>query len=134
MMPFGLTNAPITFMDLMYRVLKPYLDQFVVIFINNILIYSKTKKEHERHLRMILQTLREHQLFTKFIKCEFWLEKISFLRHIISKDEFIVDPTKVEAIVKWKQLENSTEVHSFLGLVGYYRWFIKDFLRIVGDK
>ena len=85
-MPFELTNAPAGFMDLMHRVFRPYLDQFVVVFIDDILIYSKTRKEHEQHLRIILQTLRECQLYAKFNKYEFWLEKVSFLRHIISKD------------------------------------------------
>ena len=85
-------------MDLMNRVFKPYLDQFVVVFIDDILIYSKTKEEHERHLRMVLQTLREHQLFAKFSKCEFWLEKVSFLDHIISKDRLTVDALKVEIV------------------------------------
>ena len=96
-MPFGLTNAPTAFMDLMHRVFKPYLDRFVVVFIDDILVYSKTKEEHKQHLRIVLQTLREHQLLAKF-----WLEKVSFLGHIISKDGLIVDPTKVETVTKWK--------------------------------
>ena len=101
-MLFRLTNVPAAFLNLMHWVFKPYLDQFIVIFINDILVYSKTKKDHERHLRMVLQTLREHQLFTKFSKCEFWLAKISFLGHIISKDELTVDPVKIEVVAKWK--------------------------------
>ena len=85
-MPFGLTNPPAAFMDLMHRVFTPYLDQFVVVFIDNVLVYFKTRENHERHLRIVLQTLREHQLYVKFSKCEFWLEQISFLEHEISKN------------------------------------------------
>ena len=131
-MSFGLTNAPTIVMDLMYRVFKPYLDQFVVIFIDDILVYSKTNEEQERHLRMVLETLREHQLFAMFSKCKFWLEKVSFLDHIISKDKLTVDPSKVKAVAKWKWPKNPIEIHSFLGLAGYYHRFIKDFSRIVG--
>ena len=99
-MPFRLTNAPTAFMDLMHRVFKPYLDQFVVMFIDDLLIYSKTHEEHEQHLRIVLQTLREHQLYVKFSKCEFWLEKVSFLGHIISKDGITVDSFKVKTVAK----------------------------------
>ena len=93
-MPFGLTNAPATFMDLMNRVFKPYLNQYVVVFIDDILVYSKNKEEHEKHLRVILQTLKEHQLFSKLKKCEFWLDQISFLGHVVSKDGISVDKAK----------------------------------------
>lgn len=85
-MPFGLTNAPAAFMDIMNRVFRPYLDRFVVVFIDDILVYSKNKEEHEEHLRIVLETLREHQLYTKLSKCEFWLEKVAFLGHIVSND------------------------------------------------
>ncbi|WJZ87502.1 hypothetical protein VitviT2T_006876 [Vitis vinifera] len=85
-MPFGLTNAPAAFMDLMNRVFKPYLDQFVVVFIDDILVYSKSRGEHERHLSIILQTLRDKQLYAKLKKCEFWLDKVSFLGHMVTKD------------------------------------------------
>ena len=98
-MPFGLTNAPATFIDLMNMVFKPYLDQFVVVFIDDILLYSKNKVEHEKHLHVILQTLREHQLFAKLNKCEFWLDQISFLGHVVSKDGISVDPSKVKAVL-----------------------------------
>ena len=101
-MPFGLTNTPAAFMDLLHRIFKSYLDQFVVVFIDNILVYSKTLEDHEKHLRIILQTLREYQLYAKFSKCEFWLKKVTFLGHIISKDGIKVDPAKVEAVSKWK--------------------------------
>ena len=119
-------------MDLMHQVFKPYLDKFVVVFIDDILVYSKTREEHEQHLRIALQILREHQLFAKFSKCEFWLEKVAFWGHIISKDGLTVDPAKVEAVAKWKRPENPTEVRSFLGLVWYYRRFIKNFSKIAG--
>ena len=99
MMLFGLTNAPAAFMDLMYRVLKPYLDQFVVVFVDNILIYSHFEEEHEDHLRIVLQALKEHQLYFKFSKCEFWLTKVRFLRHVVSISGVSVDPGKVEAIM-----------------------------------
>ncbi|XP_071900988.1 uncharacterized protein [Coffea arabica] len=117
-MPFGLTNAPAAFMDLMHRIFKPFLDRFVVVFIDDILVYSKTREEHEQHLREVLQTLREHQLYAKFSKCEFWLDKVSFLGHVISKEGIAVDPAKVEAVTEWKRPENPTEIRSFLGLAG----------------
>ena len=126
-MPFGLTNAPTAFMDLMNRVFQPYLDQFVVVFIDDILVYSKDAQEHERHLRIGLQILREKQLFAKLSKCEFWLKEVPFLGHIVYAEGIRVDPTKIEAVVSWKQPRNVTGVWSFLGLVGYYRQFVKGF-------
>ena len=131
-MPFGLTNAPTAFMDVMHRIFKPYLDRFVVVFIDDILVYSKTCEEHEQHLRIILQTLREHQLYAKFSKFEFWLKRISFLGRVISQEGISVDPAKVEAMTNWKRPENFMEIHSFLGLAGYYRRFIKDFFKLAG--
>ena len=119
-------------MDLMHRVFKPYLDQFVVIFIDDILIYSKSKEDHERHLRLVLQTLKEHKLYAKFSKSKFWLKEVSFLGHVISEKGIAVDPAKVKAVVDWKQPENPTEVRSFLGLAGYYRRFIQDFSKLAG--
>ena len=97
-MPFGLTNAPAVFMDLMNRVFSPYLDRFVVVFIDDILVYSKNEEEHEEHLRIVLETLREKQLYAKFSKCEFWLKKVAFLGHIISEEGLAVDPAKIEAV------------------------------------
>ena len=101
-----------------------------MIFLDDILIYSKTKEDHEYHLRIVLQILREHQLYVKFSKCEFWLDEISFLGHIISKDGITVDPAKVNAVSKWKQPENPTKIRSFLDLVGYYRQFFSKFSKI----
>ena len=129
-MPFGLTNAPAAFMDLMNRVFKPFLDQFVVVFIDDILVYSKSKEQHEEHLRIVLQILREKKLFAKLKKCEFWLESVSFLGHVIFRDGVSVDPKKVEAVVEWNRPTSVTEIRSFLGLAGYYRRFVKGFSRI----
>ena len=129
-MPFGLTNAPAVFMDLMNRMFKPYLDQFVVVFIDDIVIYSKSHKEHEDHLRIVLQILRKKKLYAKLQKCDFWLDQVSFLGHTTSIDGISVDPKKIEAIVSWSRPSNVAEVRSFLGLAGYYRKFVKDFSRI----
>jgi hypothetical protein len=129
-MPFGLTNAPAFFMNLMNKVFMEELDKFVVVFIDDILIYSRSRKDHEHHLRIVLGRLRAHQLYAKLSKCEFWLEKIAFLRHILTAEGIEVDPSKVEAVSKWKQPSNVTEVRSFLGMAGYYRCFIKGFSSI----
>ncbi|KAK2396042.1 hypothetical protein QL285_057716 [Trifolium repens] len=126
-MPFGLTNASAVFMDYMNRIFQPYLDQFVVIFIDDILIYSKDHHEHAEHLRIVLEILREKQLFAKFSKCEFWLSKVKFLGHVISQGGVSVDPSKVEAVLNWERPRNVSEVRSFLGLAGYYRRFILGF-------
>ncbi|KAI3818632.1 hypothetical protein L1987_12447 [Smallanthus sonchifolius] len=129
-MPFGLTNAPAAFMDMMNRVCKPYLDKFVIVFIDDILIYSKTQVEHETHLRTILELLRKEKLYAKFSKCEFWLTEVQFLGHVINMNGIQVDPSKIEAISKWEIPKSPTEIRSFLGLAGYYRRFIQNFSRI----
>uniref|UniRef100_A0A2N9FVM9 RNA-directed DNA polymerase n=1 Tax=Fagus sylvatica TaxID=28930 RepID=A0A2N9FVM9_FAGSY len=120
----------LSFMDLMNRVFKPFLDQFVVVFIDDILIYSKSKEDHERHLRLVLQVLKEKKLYAKLKKCEFWLDSVAFLGHVISKDGISVDPKKVEAVVEWNRPNNVTEIRSFLGLAGYYRRFVEGFSRL----
>ena len=97
-MPFGLTNAPAVFMDLMNRIFQPYLDQFVIVFIDDILIYSGSKEDHEEHLRVVLQILRENQLYAKFSKCQFWLDSVTFLGHVISTEGVSVDPKKIEEL------------------------------------
>ena len=126
-MPFGLTNAPAAFMDLMNRVFHEYLDCFVIVFIDDILIFSKSMEEHEEHLRIVFQILREKKLYEKFKKCEFWLDQVVFLGHVISEAEISIGPSKVEVVVNWARLTNLSEVRSFLGLAGYYRRFVKGF-------
>ncbi|KAL8093525.1 hypothetical protein AgCh_035410 [Apium graveolens] len=129
-MSFGLTNAPAAFMDLMNRVYKEYLDKFVILFIDDILIYLKNPKDHAVHLQIALQKLREKQLYAKFSKCEFWLTEVQFLGHVVSREGIKVDPVKIEAVSKWEQPKTPTEIRSFLGLAGYYRRFVKDFMKI----
>jgi hypothetical protein len=131
-MPFGLANAPAAFMDLMNRVFREFLNQFVVVFIEDILIYSKNLEEHEDHLRIVLQKLRDEQLYPKFSKCEFWLKKISFLEHVISKEGITVDPKKIEAVVNWERPTNVHEIRGFLGLPGYYQHFVEGFSKLSG--
>ena len=129
-MPFGMTNSPATFMDLMHRVFQPYLDHFAVVFVDDIFIYSRSEEEHEDHLRVVLQVLRDHQLYTKFSKCEFWLTEVKFLGHIVSASGVSVDPEKVEANISWERPKSVFKIHSFLRLAGYYRRFIEDFSRL----
>ena len=104
-----------------------FLDKFIIVFIDDILIYSRSKQEYKKHLRIVLQTLREGQLYTKFSKYEFWLDSVKFLDHVISTEGVMVDPQKVEAILNWEALTNQTKVRSFLSLAEYYRWFIMNF-------
>ncbi|GJS77369.1 putative reverse transcriptase domain-containing protein [Tanacetum coccineum] len=129
-MPFGLTNAPAVFMDLMNRVCKPYLDKFVIVFIDDILIYSKDEREHEEHLKAILELLKKEKLYAKFSKCEFWIPKVQFLGHVIDSRGIHVDPAKIESIKDWASPKTPTEIRQFLGLAGYYRRFIEGFSKI----
>ncbi|GJT61888.1 putative nucleotidyltransferase, ribonuclease H [Tanacetum coccineum] len=129
-MPFGLTNAPAVFMDLMNRVCKPYLDKFVIVFIDDILIYSRNKEEHANHLRIILELLKKEKLYAKFSKCDFWIRIMQFLGHLIDSQGLHVDPAKIEAVKNWTSPTTPTEIRQFLGLAGYYRRFIKDFSKI----
>jgi hypothetical protein len=129
-MSFGLTNAPAYFMNLMNKVFMEELDKFVVVFIDDILIYSKSDEEHEQHLRVVLEKLRTHKLYAKFSKCEFWLEKVAFLGHILTIEGVAVDPEKVEAVSNWQQPTHVSEIRSFLGLAGYYRRSIEGFSKI----
>ena len=128
--PFELKNAPAAFMDLMHRIFQPYLDQFVVVFVDKILIYSRSEWEHEYHLRIVLQLLRDHQLYAKFSKCEFWLTKVRFLGHVVSASGVSVDPEKVEEVMSWERPKSVFEIRRVLGLVGYYQRFIEDFSRL----
>ncbi|XP_035845916.1 uncharacterized mitochondrial protein AtMg00860-like [Helianthus annuus] len=114
-------------MDLMNRVFHEYLDRFVIVFIDDILVFSKSRAEHEDHLRTVLGTLHQEKLYAKFSKCEFWLEQVAFLGHIVSAEGITMDPSKVEAITKWPRPTSVTEVRSFLGLAGYYRRFVEGF-------
>ena len=114
-------------MDLMNRMFRPNLDQFIVVFIDDILVYSRDEQEHEQHLKIVLQTLREKKLYAKLSKCDFWLKEVSFLSHIMSTEGIRVDPAKIEVVVNWKPPRSVTEVRIFLGLVGYYRRFVKGF-------
>ncbi|KAK1665749.1 hypothetical protein QYE76_053908 [Lolium multiflorum] len=129
-MSFGLTNAPAYFMNLMNKVFMKYLDKFVVVFIDDILIYSKNEEEHAEHLRIVLGTLRDHQLYAKFSKCEFWLKEVGFLGHVISAGGVSVDPSKIQSIMEKKAPTNQTEVRAFIGLAGYYRKFVEGFSSI----
>ncbi|GKD69147.1 putative reverse transcriptase domain-containing protein [Tanacetum coccineum] len=126
-MLFGLTNAPAVFMDLMNRVCNPYLDKFVIVFIDDVLVYSKDEKEHGKHLKTILELLKKERLYAKFSKCDFWLDSVQFMGHVIDRSGVHVDPVKIEAIKSWAAPATPTEVSQFLGLAGYYRRFIEGF-------
>jgi hypothetical protein len=129
-MPFGLTNPLAYFMYMMNKVFLEYLDKFVVVFIDDILVYSRNEKEHEGHIRLVLQKLRDHKLYAKLSKCEFWLKQVTFLGHVISKGGISVDPSKVQDVLSWKTPTSVSDIRSFLGLAGYYRRFIEGFSRI----
>jgi hypothetical protein len=126
-MSFGLTNAPAYFMYLMNKVFMEYLDKFVVVFIDDILVFSEIEEEHEKHLRLVLEKLRANQLYAKFSKCEFWLTEVAFLGHVIAVGGVSVDPGKVKDVLNWKPPTDVSEILSFLGLIGYYHRFIQDF-------
>jgi hypothetical protein len=130
-MSFGLTNALAHFAYLMNSVFMPELDKFMVVFIDDILIYSKNEEQHAKHLQIVLTRLREHQLYAKFSKCAFWLEEIQFLGHVFFAKGIAVDPSKVKDILEWKPPATVHQVRSFHGLAGYYRRFILDFSKIV---
>jgi hypothetical protein len=117
-------------MCLMNGVFRDYLEKFVIVFLDEIMVYSKLEEEHEKHLRMVLQVLREHQLYAKLRKCSFYQEQIHYLGHIISKDGIVVEPENIEAIRGWSAPNNVIEVRSFMGLASYYRRFIAGFSRI----
>ncbi|KAL6225621.1 hypothetical protein ACLB2K_004470 [Fragaria x ananassa] len=129
-MSFGLTNAPAIFMDLMNRVFSLFLDKFIIVFIDDILIYSKNEADHKNHLETTLQVLREHKLYAKFEKCDFWQHQVKFLGHVVSQAGIAMDPAKIEAVLEWKAPTTPTEVRSFLGLARYYRRFIEGFSKI----
>jgi hypothetical protein len=128
--PFGLSNAPSVFMCLMNGIFRNYLNKFVIVFLDDILVYSKLEEEHEHHLRLVLQVMREDQLYAKLSKCSFYQEKIHYLGHIILEQGIAVDPEKIEAIRGWPTPRNVSEVRSFMGLSSYYRRFIGGFSKI----
>ena len=120
-MSSGLTNAPAAFMDLMNQVFRPYLDRFVIFFIDDIVIYSHSMEKHSEHLTIVLQTLKEHKLYAKRDKCDFWMIMVKFLGHVVSQGGISVDSSKVDAIINWECPKNVLEIRSFLRLTGYYR-------------
>jgi hypothetical protein len=132
-MSFRQTNAPAFFMDMMNKVFYDYLDQFTVVFIDDILIYSKTSEEHEEHLQKALERLRREQLFVKLEKCEFRLDSVSFLEHMIFGEGVAVDLEKVKAIVEWTRPSSVFKIQSFLGLAGHYQSFIEGFSKLSGQ-
>jgi hypothetical protein len=129
-MSFGLTNAPAYFMYLMNKVFMEYLDKFVMVFIDDILVYSRSEEQHEEHLCLALHKLREHRLYTKLSKFEFWMKQVAFLGHVISKGGISVDPSKVQDVLSWNAPMSVSNIQSFLGLAGYYRSFIEGFSKI----
>jgi hypothetical protein len=129
-MSFGLTNTPVYFMYLMNKVFMEYLDKFVMVFIDDILIYSRSEEKHEEHLRLVLQKLQDHRLYAKLSKCEFWLKQVAFLGYIILKGGISVDPSKIQDILSWNAPTNVGDIWGFPGLVGYYRKFIEGFSKI----
>jgi hypothetical protein len=129
-MSFGLTNAPAYFMYMMNKVFMEYLDKFIVVFIDDILVYSRNEEEHEGHLRLVLQKLWDHKLHAKLSKCEFWLKQFAFLGHVVSKGGISMDPRKVQDVLSWKAPTSVNDIQSFLGLAGYYQRFIKGFSKI----
>jgi hypothetical protein len=129
-MPFGVTNALIYFMYLMNRVFMEYLDKFVMVFINDLLVYSRSEEEHEEHLRLVLQKLREHRFYVKLSKCVLWMKQVAFLGHVISKGGISMDPSKVQDVLSWNAPTSVGDIQSFLGLAGYYIRFIEGFSKI----
>jgi hypothetical protein len=128
--PFGLTNAPTTFISLMNNVLSKFLDTFVLVFIDDILIYSKNREDHEEHLKLFLQVLIERQLYVKFSKCDFFQKQVHYLGNVISEEGVAVDPNKIKSIMDWPTPKYVSDIISLMGLVGYYRRFIKVFSNI----
>ena len=129
-MPFGLTNSPATFMTVMQDIFQPFLDKFIIIYINDLLIFSKNHKEHEQHLRQVFETLRQNKLYGKISKCAFFQESVEYLGHIISSKGIATDPEKVKAVQEWPTPTNLKDVQSFLGLCNYYRRFVPSYSHI----
>lgn len=130
-MTFGVSNSPGVFMEYMNRIFHAYLDQFVVVFINDILVYSKSDEDHDGHFHIVLQVLKEKNLYAKLPKCEFWLREVSFLRHVISSGGIMMNLSKVDVVLQWEALKLITKITSFVGLSDYYRRFIEGFSKLV---
>jgi hypothetical protein len=130
MMSSGLNNAPAYFMYMVNKVFMEHLDKFVVVFIDDILVYSRNEEEHEGHLHLVLQKLWDHKLYAKLSKCEFWLKQVAFFGHVVSKGGISVDPSMVQDVLSWKTPMSVSDIHSFLGLAGYYQRFIEGFSKI----
>jgi hypothetical protein len=129
-MPFSFTNAPGVFMEYINRIFHAFLDRFVVVFIDDILIYSKSEEEHAEHLKIVLQVLKEKKLYAKLSKCEFWLKEVNFLGHVNSGKGIAADPSKVDAVSQWETPKSVKKIRSFFGLAGYYRRFIERFSKL----
>lgn len=127
---FGLPNAPAYFMNLMNKVFMEYLDKFIIVFIDDILVYSHSEEEHEDHLRLVLNKLRDHQFYAKFDKCEFWMKEVTFLGHVLSAEGVAINPSKVQDVFNWVSPKSVPQLRSFLGMAGYYRRFIEGFSKI----
>ena len=128
--PFGLTNAPATFMNMMNNVVSKFLDKFVLVFIDDIIVYSKNGVEHEGHIRKVLETVKKHQLYTKLSKCDFYKKEVQYLGHVISEKGIAIDPAKIKAILEWPAPKDVHDIRYFVGLIGYYRRFIENFSKI----
>jgi hypothetical protein len=126
-MSFGVTNAPAYFMYMMNKVFMEYLEKIVMVFTDDILVYSRSKEEHEAHLRLVLQKLRDHKLYAKLSKCEFRLKQVAFLGHVILRGGISIDPSKVQGVLSWKAPTSVGDIQSFLGLARYYQRFIEGF-------
>lgn len=129
-LPFGLMNEPTTFMNLMNSVFRDFLDKFVLVFLDDILIYSKAEEDHCKHLEIVLLHLREHKLYGKLSKCTFFERRVNYLGHVISTDGISIDLAKIKAVLEWPVPKNVFEVRSFMGLAGYYRKFVENFSKI----
>jgi hypothetical protein len=129
-MSFGLTNVPAYFMYLMKKVFMEFLDKFVMVFIDDILVYSRSEEDHEDHLPLVLQKLQDHKIYSKLSKCEFWLKQVTFLGYIVSKGGISMDPSKIQYVLSWNVPTSVGDIRSFLELAEYYRRFVEGLSKI----